>query len=420
VGSERYDENSAAPLDGAGDASIDEGNWTGAWGGSRAPIDSLFASKIADQSIRVVVNPTLGGETLRIRLSNIFGIQPLHIGSVRIALSKVTEGKDGDFGVFTTELYSGSDTQLTFAGLSQIEIAPHSDVLTDPIRFPFAFGDNLAISFTIQGSVDYPTYTRSCLAAWSAPPGKGDQTADQRGDAFTMDITSRIGGGWGCPFVNAVDVLDRDGLGTVVAFGDSITEGVGSLKDGPFDHWPWLLARRINEAGMRIGVHNLGISGNTVTLPPLIEKIDNLVFLLETGPERFARDVLQQTNLRSVIIALGGNDLRAPEPNVEAVKAGIQQMVDCGHEAGARVLLATIPPSTIVSPKLSHNDERRAINDWIRNHPGIEGYLPFDETLRDSEDVDSLQERYDLDGDNIHPENAGRQALADSIQLDLL
>lgn len=171
---------------------------------------------------------------------------------------------------------------------------------------------------------------------------------------------------------------------------------------------------------MRVGVLNMGIAGNTVTLPPTIEKKVNLAFLLETGPVRFERDVLQQTNLRSVIIALGSNDLRVLEPNVEAVKEGLQQMVDRSHEVGARVLLATIPPSTMGGPNVSHNDERRAINDWIRSHPGIEGWLPFDETLRDPEDVDSLQKQYDLDGDNIHPEDAGRQALADSIRLDLL
>jgi lysophospholipase L1-like esterase len=419
-GSKRYGEDASISIVDASDASRDERNWIGVWGGSRNPIDSLFAPEIADQSIRVIVNPTLGGETIRIRLSNTFGRYPLKIGSVRVGMSKVTEGENGDLGDFTPELYSDSNTQLTFAGLSQIEIPPYSDALSDPIRFPFDFGDNLAISVAIRGPADLPTFTRCCLGAWSTPQGGGDQTADQRGDAFTTDITWQLGGGRGCPFLNAIDVLDRDAMGTVVAIGNSITEGAGSPEDGPFDRWPWLLARRINDAGMRIGILNMGVAGNTVTLPPKTGNETNLVFLLETGPERFDRDVLQQTNLRSVIIALGSNDLRLVEPNIEAIKAGIQQMVDRSHEAEAKVLLATIPPSTMLDLNVSHNDDRRAINDWIRNHQGIEGWLPFDETLRDPEDVDSLQKQYDLDGDNIHPEDAGRRALADSIRLDLL
>ena len=171
---------------------------------------------------------------------------------------------------------------------------------------------------------------------------------------------------------------------------------------------------------MRIGILNLGIAGNTATLPPKIAGKINMAAILEPGPNRFDRDVLQQTNLRTVIIALGSNDLRVLEPDVEAIKAGIQKIVDRTHEAGARALLATIPPSTMGSIDVNNNDKRRAINDWIRDHPDIEGWLPFDETLCDPKDVDSLQKQYDLDGDNIHPEDAGRRALADSIPLELL
>ncbi|MBN1652820.1 MAG: hypothetical protein JXA30_03510 [Deltaproteobacteria bacterium] len=412
---------------GAGDSTIDSGEepldvstWNGVWGGARNPVDSLLAPEIADQSIRVVVNPTLGGERIRIRLSNTFGRYPLTIDSVHVAVSKVTEAQDGDLANFTAELQPGTNTALTFAGGSKVEIPPFSDSVSDSVYFPFSFGDNLAISFTVRGSADLPTYTRCCLGAFSTPPSGGDHSVDEMGVAFSVDITSRLGGGRGCPLLNAVDVLDPDGLGTVVAIGNSITEGTGSSEDGPFDRWPWLLARRINAAGLPLGVLNAGISGNTVSLPPETEDKGNLAFLLETGPERFDRDVLQQTNVRTAIIALGGNDLRFVEPNTDAIIAGIQNMVDRGHLGGIRVLLATIPPSTMGSEQESHNDDRRKINDWIRNNQDIEGWLPFDETLRDPENLDALQKQYDLDADNIHPEDAGRRALAAAIPLELL
>lgn len=394
-------------------------DWVGIWGGARSAMDSLFIpSSGKDRSFRAVVSPTLGGRVIRVRFSNRHGYDPLIIGSASVALSKVTEGSSGEIDFSAAEIQAGTNTAISFGGSPYITIEPSEDRISDPIELPFSFGDTLAVSFYVKGSVEYPTVTRNCLGVFASPSKSGDTTDDETGLTFTNDVTSHIGGGTGCIFLNAIDLYHPDNQGTVVVLGDSITEGTGSDQDGPFDRWPYLLAKRINAVNRVLGVLNMGIAGNTVIHPP--ESQANNALLILTGPLRFQRDVLQQTHVRTVIIFLGGNDLRGGFADIDDITAGIQDMIDQGHEAGLRVLVATQPPGSNAESDQHMDEHRRTMNEWIRNHKGIEGWLPFDEFLRDPKNVNLLRAEYNGDGKNIHPGDAGKHAIANAVLLDFL
>jgi lysophospholipase L1-like esterase len=395
----------------------DEG-WVGVWGGPLSEADTWQAEPVEEMSVRAIVNPTLGGEIVRIRFSNTFIDTPVTLGAARIGLSEMTEAENGDLADFNPRVRPGTTAPLTFKGLPTVTIRAHGETVSDPVRFSFSFGDNLAISFHVSEAEARPNMTRGCLAVFSTPPGSGERTDDESGLSFTEVVSSLHGNIVGCGFLNAVDVFDPNAVGTVVAIGDSLTEGMGSPENGPFDRWPWFLARRIDADGIRMGILNMGVSGNTVT--GFTKVTGGIASFQLTGPERFHRDVVDQTMVRTVIICLGGNDLRFAETDPEGVISGLQDMVDQGHAAGIRVLLATIPPSTSDVNNPDGDDKRRIVNEWIRNQEGIEGWILFDEALRDPTDPDRIQTRYDPDGDNVHPDDTGRQALAAAVSLDML
>ncbi|MBN1653914.1 MAG: hypothetical protein JXA30_09075 [Deltaproteobacteria bacterium] len=408
-------------LDETTDPTIDRGqsmqeqrDWVGVWGGPRTRIDSYFAAHAYEQSLRLIISPTLGGETVRLGFSNMYGSRSVTIGSVKIALSNFIVGDNGSWREVTATVQSETNTPVRFAGRATVTIPVSEDVVSDPIRFEFAFGDNLAVSFYVVGENNAPTITRRCFGSFSTPANSGNRTDDDTGDSFTEANIF----GFGCPYLNRLDVFRPNTPGTVVVLGDSIVEGAFRADEGPFDSWPWLMAERLNAAGILMGVINMGLSGNMITT--LSETSTNMAVLLEAAPIRFDRDVISQTNVRTVIISMGINDLRVSEMNPEAIIDGLQQMVDKAHRVGLRVLIATIPPGALDGCSPGGDDKRRRVNDWIRNHTSIEGWLPFDETLRDPDDIDSIMEEYDTDGDNIHPDIVGKRAMANAVPLELL
>src|SRR5690242_16853670 len=58
-----------------------------------------------NQTVRMVVNTSVGGRSVRVQLANTFGVTPLKIGAARIALH--------DHG---SAIVPASDRQLTFSG----------------------------------------------------------------------------------------------------------------------------------------------------------------------------------------------------------------------------------------------------------------------------------------------------------------
>jgi lysophospholipase L1-like esterase len=373
-------------------------HWVGAW--ATSPSDSL-AGAFVDQSLRLVVTPTLGGARVRVRLSNRFGSTAVTLGAASIGVQATGAA-----------LVPGSRRTLRFAGKRTVTIPPGGEVASDPRRFRYAAFQHLAVTLHVTGTSGRATEHAAALqTSYLAPTGGGDRTGDDAGDAFTRTL-----GSW--PFLTDVEVQAPRRVGAVVALGDSITDGFPGPVDGD-GRYPDLLARRLAaEGGTPLAVQNEGISGNQILRDGPVPSF---------GPklvDRLAHDTLDQAGARVVLLLEGTNDLGVPPPaTAAAVIAGLQTIVDRLHAAGLRVILATQTPCNAFA-LAQHGTPaaiaaRNQINDWIRTSGAADGVVDFHAALRDPDDPDRLLPAYDS-GDHLHPSAAGYAAMADAVDLGLL
>ncbi len=391
-------------------AAAEANHWVVTWGASPAPQladeAQMRSAKLVfdDQTLREIVHTSIGGDTVRIRLSNAYGKQTVDIGAVHLAL------RSQDSAIVT-----GSDRALTFSGRTAVAIPPDAEVLSDPVKLGVAPGADLAISIfvakaAVGGGIHYGAQQTSYVGSGNVV-GAASIT-----DAST--ISSWV-------FLEAVDV-DSDKASTLVAFGDSITDGAASTANANH-RWPDLLAERLRaqRGGSKIGVLDAGIGGNRI----LHDAPTNVRFGVN-ALARFDRDVLAQPGVKYLIILEGINDLghygsSAPEAEMvsaEDIIAGLKQMIERAHEKGIKVIGATLTPfeGTVFKGYFTPEKEvkRKAVNEWIRTSKAFDGVIDFDKATRDPNNLDHMLADYDS-GDHLHPKDAGYKAMADSIDLSL-
>src|SRR5438046_433592 len=349
------------------------------------------------------MNPrvSLGGERLRVRISNAYGNRPLAIGAARIALRDKGPG-----------IVPGSDRKLSFGGGDATVIAAGAVQFSDPVELSVKPLADLAVSFHLPGEVlaNFAITGRYARQTnYISPPG--DFTAE------TVMPVGNLTDQWF--FLCGVDVLAGSEAGGVVALGDSLTDGNISTIDA-FCRWPDQLARRLMERGGRpISVMNNGLGGNRI-----LHDLRG-----DSGVRRFDRDVLAQPGVTHAIVMLGTNDLRnrnaRPEEEVtgEQMIAGLQQMAVRAHSRGIKIIGCTLTPfgnETFMANAWNPTREqhRVTLNAWIREGGAFDGVADFDEAVRDPERPTQMAARWDC-GDGLHQSDAGYCHLADVIDLAL-
>ena len=382
-------------------------HWTGSWASAQlAPSakDALPAADLTDGTLRQTVRLSTGGGKIRVRLSNAFGTEPLKLSGAHVALATATGASRID---------PATDRALAFSGRADVTIPAGAESLSDPIEFAAAPLAHLAITLRVDGAppAQQTGHNGSRTTSWFAP---GDQlaAADLTG-AKSIDRWFQISG---------VDVL-RAGGASLVTFGDSITDGYGVTPNGD-NRWPDILAARL-QADPRtrgVGVLNAGIGGNRMLLDG-------------SGPNamaRFNRDVLNQAGVRYVILLEGVNDLGVltrDQPASSEVHAALvarmiasyAQMIQRARERGIRIYGATIMPyagSAYYHPGPASEQDRQALNAWIRAPGRFDAVIDFDKLTRDPADPSKLSPAYDS-GDGLHPSVAGYKAMGDAVPLDL-
>jgi lysophospholipase L1-like esterase len=365
------------------------------------PIPSYFPNNEAvDQSFRMIVHPTIGGTTVRVRLSNLMGTQPITFSPVRIGTSVLETGPT---------LVPNTNTQLLFGGQPGVTIAPGAEAVSDPASFGFNFGDSLAISFHVVGESGPMTWHAISFGPnYVGLPSGGDTTDDVTGTSFPQPSL-----GWF--FISGIDVLAPESPGTIVAIGDSITDGAYTVLN---TRWTDFLAQTIQSSDDDMGLLNEGINSNTVTVagsPPGDEY---------EGPPavlRFQRDVLQRPGLRSVIIFEGTNDLSAGVSAAD-VFAGLRSMVERAHAAGLCVVAGTVMPrgNTPIAPWSSANEvQREALNVMIKAQTDLEGLADFDKAMADPLDPTAPFLPYYF-VDQLHPNDVGSVVMAGAVPTQAL
>ncbi len=385
-------------------------HWVGTWAASPAPqlpgAAEMYSSRLIfeNQTLREIVHTSIGGDTVRVHLSNAYGGRMADVGSVHIALH-----------AHGSSIVPDSDRTVTFDGRSTVAIPADAPVLSDPVKLHVPPGADLAISIylpkTVAGAgLHYGAQQTSYI-------GKGNLTAAESvGNPET--VTS-----WA--FLAGVDVLAPESSSAVVAFGDSITDGARSTVDA--DHrWPDFLAVRLRERGGRqIGVLNAGIGGNRVLRDPA----ENIRFGVN-ALARFDRDVLSQPGVKYVIVLEGINDIghagtSAPAsdmPTAEDLIVGLKQMIDRAHEHGLKIFGATLTPFAGTAFPGYYTPAKDAIrgrvNEWIRTSKAFDGVIDFDRALRDPAHPDAILPAYN-GGDHLHPGDAGYREMGAAIDLSL-
>lgn len=389
-------------------------HWARTWAASpQAPLAAMgpfpAPPTFENQTLRQLVRISGGGRQVRIRFTNEFGSAPIRIGAAHLALA----GAGG-------AIQPGSDRQLTFAGKPTAVIRAGAPLVSDPVDMSLADLAKLSISLYLPDRVETCTCHGTSVERGWALPGDMAGAASLPADAAALPVRALI---------SAVEVARETPVKTIVAFGDSITDGVGATI-GADRRWPDRLAERLaKRGGPAVFVANQGISGNRVL---------NDGFGV-SALARFDRDVLSTPGLAYVIVFEGINDIGisfarrgdggplaefmkrfggAPV-NAEDIIAGYRQLIARAHAAGVKIYGATITPYEGAGTASAEGEAaRQLVNAWIRTGGQFDGVIDFDAVWRDPARPNQIRDGLHM-GDHLHGSDAGYAALADSIDLSL-
>lgn len=382
--------------------------WVSTW--TTANAASELPSEFANQTIREVVHTTIGGSTLRLRLSNTFGPHAIRFDAVFIGMQQ--EGP---------ALVRGSNHQVTFGGNRSISIPEGAEVLSDPVPFVLGPEQNLMISLFTAGETGPATVHGSAFET-NYISGAGNFAAQEGRNGFAETSGSKTTGSW--YFLSAVEVLAPAGANAVVILGDSITDGASTRPDKN-ERWTDVLARRLLANHMEIAVLNAGIGGNRV---------------LTTSPcwgqnalARLGRDVLAQAGIEAVILFEGTNDIGQPDApasdvnpcrsrtqvTADEIIAGYKQIIARTRARRLKIFSATILPYQGIGGWTAAGEAKRAaVNQWIRTSGAFDAVIDFDSALRDPANPLRLAPQYDS-GDHLHPGPSGHEAMGNAVDLAL-
>ena len=402
----------ATTLDASGSNS--GSRWVSTWSAAQQQpgpmtIDAIFfndqSRSFENQTIRHIVHTSVGGRRVRVRLSNAFGFLPLQVGAASVALRAANAA-----------ISPGTNRRLTFSGQSSIVVPAGAVAVSDAVDLDVPGARDLAVSVYLPGETEPATYHEQTMqTSYITGAGNFTNAADLPGATPTRPTGSRS-------IASA-----SDSIGTVVALGDSITQGAGSSL-GLNHTWPDYLSARLNPnpSRPRLAVINQGIGCGRLLHD----------FCGPSGAARFDRDVLSVAGVTSVIVHLGLNDIMIPTTlplfghpefanemvSATDIMVGLHQLTLRARARGVKILGATIAPngsSTTPGVFTPENEaKRQAVNRWIRTSGAFDGVIDFDATVRDPANPAQLRPAYSFDG--VHLTDAGYEAMAASINLSQL
>lgn len=384
-------------------APVSTGVWVGAWSAAPSGGEPGTATHgTAGRTVRNVVHTGVGGTSARITLSNLYGDAPLTVTHATLAVAAADDSAAADPATLR---------RLTFAGSTAVVVPTGGQAVSDAVAVVVPHDADILVStYTPTSAGPVTHHPRARQTSYVAD---GESTEDVTGASFTATSVY-----W--RYLTALDVLSNEADGTLVAFGDSITDGVTSTA-GENRRWPDVLAGRLRTAlaagrttgadPPRYGVVNAGISGNRVLVDDPLRGA--------SGLHRFDRDVLDRPNVKAVVIDLGINDiLRDRNPDgPQAILAGLRTLVDRAHARGVRVVGATLTPFRGHRGYTEARERvRQQVNAAIRTGDLFDDVVDFDKALRDPYDPRGLRSEYDS-GDHLHPSDRGYRAMAHTVDL---
>ena len=371
-------------------------HWVGTWGTAPQLVErhnNPPAPGLTNNSLREIVQVSIGGKKVRLKLTNEFSQQATEIKAIELAIAK-TAGSSSEIDESTT-------VSLTFGGKSSVTIPAGGQVVSDPVSFKIGNRENVAI--TIHYGETSPSV--------SGHPGS--RTTSYLAEGHTSDFSNAVRTDhW--YNIQTLEVMAPKKAGAVAILGNSITDGRGSTTNQQ-NRWADVLSRRLlqNKKTRQVAVLNMGIGGNCVLRGGLGP----------TGEKRYPRDIFGQEGVKWIILFEAVNDLGGSRNGVETAQRVIEvykQIIREAHEKGIRVYGATITPfkgNNYYSE--DHEKGRTTLNEWIRTTEQLDGVIDFDQTVRNPQDPEAMQSQFLFENDWLHFNAKGYETMGNCIDLNL-
>ena len=374
-----------------------DNHWVGTWGTAPQLVENNNnppSPGLGNNSLRQIVQVSIGGDKVRLKLTNEFSKGATVIKAVELAYAK-TAGS-------SSEIDEASTVSLTFDGKASVNMPAGGKAVSDPVDFHLDNRQNVAIT------IHYGTASSTSV---SGHPGsrttsylKAGNTTDFSG-AVTTDHWYNI---------LALEVEAPEEAGAVAILGNSITDGRGSTTNQQ-NRWADVLSRRLlaNEATSHVGVLNMGIGGNCVLGGGL-------------GPaavNRYQRDLLGQEGVEWIILFEAVNDLGSAGNGVQTARRIIdvyKQIIREAHQKGIYVFGGTITPFKGNSYySTDHENGRSTLNKWIRTTKMLDGVIDFDKAVRNPQDTIAMQREFLFENDWLHLNAKGYETMGGCVDLSL-
>jgi lysophospholipase L1-like esterase len=375
-------------------------HWIGTWATApMIPMNDSGLLPFSDVTLREIAHTSISGKRVRVRFTNRYGILPLQISDVHLALS----GGNGD-------VQPSTDHALRFNGQSAVKVPAGAEIYTDPVDMDVPAFADLAVSVYLPRQ-DLPNYTYHSDARQTNYMAEGNKS-----DAVTLENAHKQTSWY---FLDGIDVTADKDAAAVVAFGDSITDGAYSTVDANH-RWSDYLALKLsqNKTTAQLGMLDEGIDGNRVLNDGWAQN----------ALARFDRDVIAQSGVKYLIVLEGINDIGrlshpraiADDISVQDLETGLKQLVDRAHTHHIKVIGATLTPYKGAGYYSEKGETvREALNQWIRTSRVFDGVVDFDKVTSDPDNPQQFLPKYDH-GDHLHPSDAGYEAMGNALSLQLL
>ena len=374
-----------------------DNHWVGTWGTAPQlvePKNNPPSPGLGNNSLRQIVQVSIGGEKVRLKLTNEFSEGATEIKAVELALAK-TAGS-------SSEIDEASTVSLTFNGKAGVTMPAKGKAVSDPIAFKIGPRENVAI--TIH-------YGSASSTSVSGHPGSRTKSYLKMGNTTDFSDAAEPEHWYN---ILSLEVEAPETAGAVTILGNSITDGRGSTTNQQ-NRWADVLSRRLlaNEATSQVGVLNMGIGGNCVLgggLGP-------------TGASRYQRDLLGQEGVKWIILFEAVNDLGGARDGLQTanrIKEVYKQIIREAHEKGIYVFGATITPfkgNNYYSA--DHEKGRSTLNEWIRTTKMLDGVIDFDAAVRDPNNPEAMQQAFLFENDWLHLNAKGYETMGGCIDLSL-
>ena len=367
-------------------------NWVGTWATAPQTVVRSFMpynNCMTNRSVRQVVKVSIGGDVIRLKLSNIYSMQPVEIRSIYIAHAKDSFAIDAK----TAQYFKFGNSYKTV-------IPAGKQIVSDALKFKLRNLERVAITINYTSAPEIPTVHMGSRTTSYIMKGVTNAHSNFE-KAFRENHWYNISG---------IDVYTMsNNMSAIAIIGNSITDGKCST-DNAQNRWPDVMSEmlQLKHKITNQGVLNLGIGNNRVTVPGGFGAL---------AKERFDRDILMQSGVKKVVIFEGVNDIGAArsgssETVARQIIESIQGMVKKAKAWKMKVYLGTITPFKGAGYYTHfHEAARLYVNDWIRSQAkNVDGILDFAKLLQDSNDDRRMKREY-ASNDWLHPNPTGYKAM---------